>query len=331
MSARQAKRAFDAANEFYAASMEGDEFVIARTARVLATRSLGDKHFSQLERFFKNLDAASKIKVESALSYDPHVPLARRRLSAKSLHMGFGTTDAGSLAMRKYIPLSLEAEIAHNHIDYRVRPLPLQFISSHTEERFEFWRRRETDYASADFKRALTFGLALTFPLEKIMIERKQPSMPISIPYAGGLYLGNISLYPAKKNLFHQPAIYAHRDIQQGKLIASDGLTGNALPPFWQPVSVITLITHVSRLWPEQTALSTKLEEVLGTAAARRGLDAAIPVYTSVRPSNSQADIFALQTLQQQLGELARSPLWDKAHEGGWKHIDRDRPQFRNM
>lgn len=323
MSARQAKRALDAANAFYEASMSGDDFLIARMARILSGRFLGDKHFEQLQQYFHDLHTATKIKISGDYAYNPQAPLARRRLEIKSLHMGFGLTAAGDVAARKYIPLSLESNIAYNHLDYRLRPLPVQFISSHTEERFEFWQRRETDYSSDDFKRAVSLSLALTFPLEKIMIERKQRSMPVSIPYAGGLFLGHISLYPAKENLFHQPAIYAHRDVGENRLIASDGLNGNSMPPYWQPVSVITLVTHVSKLWPEQKALVGQMENILGTYKGQRGLDAAIPVYTAVRPPQSGHHLSFLHDLQNELNSLARSAVWEKANEGGWKHTPR--------
>jgi len=186
---KKAARSLFAFNDTAAAP--GEEGPIARIAKTLQKRPLGEKHFAQAKDYLDRIHAAAEIKIMDNYNYNPQSSLADRRLELALAYMGIVKNEDGEALYDQYAPTLLDAKIQQNVLSYTQRPMPVVFSSQHTEYRFIQRTSEPLKYDSDEFIYTLSSALTMATAIAPIMHKAGRRQVPIALPDTEGLYLGS--------------------------------------------------------------------------------------------------------------------------------------------
>lgn len=316
---KKARAAYEAFNK--EAFDENGQPKLARMARVLERRPLGDKHFSEALAFYTDLQKAATLKIHSEFSNKAQARHSERIINLSLLYLALGVNQYGDIANDRYVPVTLSSTVKQDHVSYFVRALPVTFASGHVEERFGYWMRKDLQYATDAFMDTAMTALAMIRPLENIMMRKYANELPVSVPHEDGFFLGFISVSHPTNFLF-MPGFTARLKGDGGKPDIR-GLDGQTLMPEWAPSSAITIRTFVPRkaLSPDQCALHCEFAKITGGSNGRRSLGINLAGYTTGAYSKAPDAVTLLRSLDHKLSDLVNSELWKRAHASSLRHL----------
>ena len=322
MSFHQGKKAREAYEAFNKQAFdEKGQPKLARMARVLERRPLGDKHIAEALAFYTDLQKAATLKIHSEFSDKAQARQSERVINLSLLYLALGVNQYGDVANDRYVPVTLSSTVKQDHVSYFVRALPVTFASRHVEERFGYWMRKDLQYATDAFMDTAMTSLAMIRPLENIMVRKHTNELPVSLPHEDGFFLGFISVSHPTNFLFI-PGFVARLKGDNGQPDIR-GLDGKTLLPEWAPSSAITIRTFVPRktLSPDQCALHDAFTKITGGSNGRRSLGINLAGYTSGAYSKAQDAAILLRSLDHKLSDLMNSQLWERAHANSLRHL----------
>lgn len=314
MGAREGRIAAQVIRKYNEHALANGDPVKQANGVLLKGGSLREKHFNAIAALCKEREAflvgRDVVAIEYNFTDNPGATLARRRLTQSFLYMASPLRN-GAPDFNAYIPQFAKTDVTQGNILNLQRPLPVEFISGHIEDRY--WQNMRGEgglqYNSPYFRDTVRMALQLSRVMTGILIRENRRGVPVVLPFEKGMLIGEAAI--------RHPATY------------DTGYRDN-LPASWRPDCSLRFKTFVDmpRLKPGQTRLHDAFMAIMHDRDSQAVLSGILDRYLVAQWHGAGLDAGRQAALDTKLRALIESHLWQKQETRGWSHIS---PEYQGV